>query len=266
VTPVVKRTRLDAAIVERGLAESRARAQALILGGGVTVDETVVTRPAHPVDEEARIALVHEPMPFVSRGGYKLRHALEVFDVQAEGAVVLDVGASTGGFTDVALQAGASRVYAVDVGYGQLAWTLRNDPRVVVMERTNIRHLESLPERPDLAVIDTSFISLRQVLPPVLGLLRDGGDTIALIKPQFEAGKGRVGRGGVVRDPEVWKDVLQTVLSFATASGWTVLGLDRSPIRGPAGNVEFLTHLRAGADVTAIDVDAAIATVLAGVE
>jgi 23S rRNA (cytidine1920-2'-O)/16S rRNA (cytidine1409-2'-O)-methyltransferase len=263
---VTSRTRLDAAVVAHGLAESRARAQALILGGGITVDGTVVTRPAYPVGESARIALVHEPMPFVSRGGYKLHHAIEAFSLDFKDAIVLDVGASTGGFTDVALQSGAACVYAVDVGYGQLAWTLRNDERVVVMERTNIRHLESLPNQPDIAVIDTSFISLRQVLPPVRRLLRTGGECVALIKPQFEAGKGRVGRGGVVRDRRVWSDVLRTVLSFAAGSGWTVRALDRSPIRGPAGNVEFLTQLRNETSQDGIDVDEAIERVLAELE
>jgi 23S rRNA (cytidine1920-2'-O)/16S rRNA (cytidine1409-2'-O)-methyltransferase len=259
---VADRRRLDAAVVERGLAESRARAQALILGGGVTVDGTVVTKPANPVTDEAQIALVREPMPYVSRGGLKLRHALDAFAVRIEDAIVLDVGASTGGFTDVVLQAGARRVYAIDVGYGQLAWTLRNDNRVVVMERTNIRHLTTLPEQADLAVIDTSFISLTLVLPPVAALLKEDGEVVALIKPQFEAGKGRVGRGGVVRDPAIWREVLIAVLTFAHETRWEVVGLTRSPIRGPAGNVEFLVHLSRGDRSHEIDVGSAIEAVL----
>jgi 23S rRNA (cytidine1920-2'-O)/16S rRNA (cytidine1409-2'-O)-methyltransferase len=238
-----QRVRLDIEVASRGLAESRARAQAIIMGGGVTVDGQVVTRPSQPVTVDSVIALVHEPMPYVSRGGLKLRHALDEFEIKVQGVVAADIGASTGGFTDVLLQAGAARVYAIDVGYGQLAWTLRNDPRVVVMERTNIRYVESLPERPTVAAIDTSFISLRQVLPPVQALLAPDSDAVSLIKPQFEAGKRRVGKGGVVRDPAVWKDVLTTVLTFAMADGWRVIGLTRSPISGPAGNIEFLAHL-----------------------
>lgn len=237
------RQRLDAAVVQRGLAETRARAQALILGGGVTVDGQAVNKPATPVAPDAVIELVIPPLPYASRGGLKLRHALERFRLQVRNAVAIDVGASTGGFTDVLLEAGAARVYAIDVGYGQLAWRLRNDPRVVVMERTNIRAVESLPEPADLAVIDVSFISLRLVLPRVAALLRSDGEAVALVKPQFEAGRERVGKKGVVRDPEVWREVLTRVLTFAEDTGWRVRGVARSPILGPAGNVEFLAHL-----------------------
>lgn len=237
------KVRLDALAVERGLAESRARAQAIIMGGGITVDGVVVTKPAHTVAAGSTLALVKEPMPYVSRGGLKLRHALDHFELEVEGKVALDVGASTGGFTDVLLRAGCARVYAIDVGYGQLAWTLRNDARVVVLERTNIRHLTELPDLASLAVIDVSFISLRQILPPVQRLLTVPSDVVALIKPPFEAGKGRVGKKGVVRDPNVWRDVLEMVLAFAIESGWQIRGLERSPILGPAGNVEFLMHL-----------------------
>jgi 23S rRNA (cytidine1920-2'-O)/16S rRNA (cytidine1409-2'-O)-methyltransferase len=241
-----RRQRLDAAVVERGLAESRARAQALIGGGAIAVDGEVVTKAGASVESKSRVELVREPMPYVSRGGLKLKHALDRFDVAVEGRVATDVGASTGGFTDVLLRAGAARVYAIDVGYGQLAWPLRNDERVVVMERTNIRHLESLPELVQLAVVDTSFISLRQVLPTVARLLESGGDAVVLIKPQFEAGRDQVGKKGVVRSPAVWAEVLYGVLEWAQGNGWSVLGLERSPIHGPAGNVEFLAHLRAG--------------------
>jgi 23S rRNA (cytidine1920-2'-O)/16S rRNA (cytidine1409-2'-O)-methyltransferase len=259
----VARPRLDALVVERGLAESRARAQALILGGGVEVDGRVVTKPGTLVSQDADIRLLREPVPYVSRGGLKLAHALERFHVNVAGAVAADVGASTGGFTDVLLKAGASRVYALDVGYGQLAWTLRNDPRVVVMERTNIRYVDKLPEPLDVVVIDVSFISLALVLPVVRRLLRPGGAAICLIKPQFEAGRSRVGRGGIVRDPKVWSEVLRSVLEQARKLDFRVRGLVRSPIRGPAGNVEFLAHLAMG-ESESIDVDHAITRVLHG--
>lgn len=256
------RARLDVLVVERRLAETRARAQALILGGGVTADGAVVTKPGTLFPPDVVVALVREPLPYVSRGGLKLAHALSQFEVRTDGVVAADVGASTGGFTDVLLQAGAARVYAIDVGYGQLAWTLRNDGRVIVMERTNIRRLRSLPEPVDLAAVDVSFISLRQVLPAVQPLLRPGGDAICLIKPQFEAGRGKVGRKGVVRDPAVWREVLLGVLRFAAETGWTVAGLGRSPVLGPAGNVEFLTHLTMRPDISALILEPAIDEIL----
>lgn len=255
------RRRLDAVVVERGLAESRARAQALIGGGAIAVNGEIVTRAAAPVDSDAVVELVREPMPYVSRGGLKLKHALDRFDVPVNGRVAADIGASTGGFTDVLLRAGAVRVYSIDVGYGQLAWTLRNDERVVVMERTNIRHLESLPEPVQLAVADTSFISLRQVLPTVARLLLPDGDAVVLIKPQFEAGREQVGKKGVVRSPVVWAEVLYSVLEWSLANGWSVLGLERSPIHGPAGNVEFLSHLRRG-EAASIDLRTSISGVV----
>lgn len=256
-----KRQRLDAAVVERGLAESRARAQSLIGGGAISVNGEVVTRASAPVQPGALVELVREPRPYVSRGGTKLKHALDRFDVPVEGRVAADIGASTGGFTDVLLRAGASRVYAIDVGYGQLAWPLRNDDRVVVMERTNIRHLQSLPEPVQLVVVDTSFISLRQVLPAAARLLVPGGDAVVLIKPQFEAGREQVGKKGVVRSPAVWAEVLYGVLEWAQVNGWSVLGLERSPIHGPAGNVEFLAQLKLGRG-RSIDLAAAITRVL----
>jgi 23S rRNA (cytidine1920-2'-O)/16S rRNA (cytidine1409-2'-O)-methyltransferase len=239
-----RQQRLDAVVVERGLAETRARAQALIMGGAVTVDGRTVTKPATAIAPGASVELVSQPIPYVSRGGLKLHHALDQFKVNVSGLVAIDVGASTGGFTDVLLEAGATRVYAIDVGYGQLAWRLRNDPRVTVMERTNIRHVTGLPEPGSLAAIDVSFISLRMVLPTVGSLLAQGAHAIPLIKPQFEAGREKVGKKGVVRDPVVWQQVLREVLTFAVDGGWTVLGLVRSPIVGPAGNVEFLAHLK----------------------
>jgi 23S rRNA (cytidine1920-2'-O)/16S rRNA (cytidine1409-2'-O)-methyltransferase len=256
------RQRLDVAVVERGLAESRARAQALIGGGGITVNGEVVTRAAMLVDAGDELALAQEPMPYVSRGGLKLAHALPEFHVSASGLVALDAGASTGGFTDVLLQAGARRVYAVDVGYGQLAWTLRTDPRVVVMERTNIRTLESLPEPVDLAVADLSFISLRLVLPVIARLLAPHGEAIVLIKPQFEAGREQVGKKGVVREPAVWAGVLRTVLGAAIEDRWRLRGLTRSPVRGPAGNVEFLAHLSRDPGAETVDLGPAVERVV----
>lgn len=256
--------RLDALVVERGLAETRARAQAIIHGGGIAVNDRVVTKPGALVASDARVVLLKQPLPYVSRGGLKLEHVLDRFDVHVSGRVALDVGASTGGFTDVLLQRHAARVYAIDVGYGQLAWKLRSDPRVVVMERTNIRKLEQLPEAANLAVIDVSFISLRQVLPHVKALLAPASDVVALIKPQFEAGRERVGKNGVVRSHEVWVDVLSEVLGWCSARGWSVLGLERSPIRGPAGNVEFLVHLRVPPAPPSIDLTVAIRRVVEG--
>jgi len=185
---------------------------------------------------------------FVGRGGLKLDHALDEFVVDPSGRVCADIGASTGGFTDCLLQRGAERVYAIDVGYGQLDWRLRNDPRVVVMERINARYLESLPEPVSLVVMDVSFISLRAVMPAVQRLIVDGGDVVALVKPQFEAGKGRVGKGGIVRDPEVHRDVLTSFASWLSESGQELLGVIASPIRGAEGNVEFLAHLRLCSD------------------
>lgn len=257
------RTRLDALVVERKLAESRARAQAVILGGGVSVNGVVVTKPGSLFPSEATVALVSEPMPYVSRGGLKLEHALDSFGLDVNGLIAMDVGASTGGFTDVLLKRGAARVYAIDVGYGQLAWALRQDPRVIVMERTNIRHVASLPERIELGVVDVSFISLRTVVPAFSPLLADRAEIVALIKPQFEAGRGHVGKKGVVRDPDVWQRVLSDVLVACSTAGWNLAGLERSPILGPAGNVEFLAHLYRGTEGSAYDLAPAIGRVVA---
>lgn len=240
--PAAKR-RLDVVLVERGLVASREQARARILAGSVEIDGQVVTKPGALVPAEAAVAL-RAPPRYVSRGGEKLAHALARFGIDVAGRVALDAGASTGGFTDCLLQHGARRVYAIDVGYGQLHWRLRQDPRVVVMERVNLRHLQRLPEPVDLATLDLSFISLRLVLPVVWRLLRPGGEVVALVKPQFEAGRREVGRGGVVRDPRVHAAVLRDLLAWATTHGFTVLGLTASPLRGPAGNVEFLLHLR----------------------
>jgi 23S rRNA (cytidine1920-2'-O)/16S rRNA (cytidine1409-2'-O)-methyltransferase len=238
------RTRLDVALVQRGLAETRERAQALILAGAVSVDDRAATRPSQPIEGEARIAVRSEALPYVSRGGLKLAAALDHWRLDPAGCVALDVGASTGGFTDVLLQRGARRVYAVDVGYGQLDYGLRNDPRVIVMERTNVRYLTELPETPDFAVADVSFISLRLALPPVFRLLAERAWLVALIKPQFEAGRAQVGKGGIVRDPGVHREVLARLAAWSAEQPWRMLDVMQSPIRGTAGNVEFLSLWR----------------------
>ncbi len=244
--------RLDVALTERGLAATRARARALILAGEVTVNGQVENKAGALVDDTAQIAL-RAALPYVSRGGLKLAHALDAFALAVAGRICLDAGASTGGFTDCLLQRGAARVYAVDVGYGQLDWRLRSDSRVVVMERTNIRYLESLPEQPDLCVVDVSFISLRLVLPVLLRVSAPAADCVALVKPQFEAGRGLVGKGGVVRDPDVHRQVLGDVIASSMEIGWRPRGLTRSPITGPAGNVEFLLWLSKAGEAEVVD-------------
>ncbi len=240
-----RRVRLDQLLVERGLAESRAKAQALIRAGQVLVDGRVVDKPGTPVPRDAEVVLKARPR-YVSRGGEKLEAALRAFDIDPHGKVCLDVGASTGGFTDCLLQHGARRVHAVDVGRGLLHWRLRNDPRVVVHEGVNARYLrpEEIGEPVDLAAVDVSFISLRLILPALVGIVRPKGDVIALVKPQFEAGRDKVGRGGVVRDPGVHREVVAGIARFAEEElGWSVAGAIRSPLLGPAGNVEFFLHL-----------------------
>lgn len=249
--------RLDLLLVERGLAETRERAQALILAGEVVIGGQVANKAGTQVDIAAQIE-VRAPLPYVSRGGYKLAGALDAFKVEPRGFVCADIGASTGGFTDVLLQRGASKVYAIDVGYGQLAWKLRQDPRVVVMDRINARHLESLPEPVDLVVIDVSFISLEQILRVAQTLLKPNGEIIALIKPQFEAGRDQVGRGGIVRDPHVHRAVLTRVAGFAESFGLQAAGLIRSPIKGTEGNTEFLIHLRRERGMSPSELGAAI--------
>lgn len=249
-----KKQRIDLLMVERGLCSSRTEAQRLIMAGEVRVDEQVVTKSGTRVPIQASISIA-QGLPFVSRGGFKLQAALDAFSVPVAHQVVADVGASTGGFTDCLLQRGAQRVYAIDVGYGQLAWSLRNDERVIVMERTNARYLEALPEPVHLATIDVSFISLTLILPRVREWLPTGGAVIALIKPQFEAGRKQVGKGGVVRDPAVHRQVLVRILGWADQNGLPPQGLIRSPIKGPAGNVEFLAHMvkssSGGTDISA---------------
>jgi 23S rRNA (cytidine1920-2'-O)/16S rRNA (cytidine1409-2'-O)-methyltransferase len=247
--------RLDSLLVERGLAESREKAQALILAGEVSVAGKVIDKAGTPVPEASEIAIAHG-LQYVSRGGLKLAHALGAFRLDPAGVVAADIGASTGGFTDCLLQNGAARVYAVDVGYGLLHWRLRTDPRVVTIERTNARYLTSLPEAIDVATVDVSFISLTLVLPAVARVLKQEGQVVALVKPQFEAGRTQVGRGGVVRDPEVHKQVLRRLLEWAGREGWRVRAATPSPILGPAGNREFLALLtREGATLATEDVD-----------
>ncbi len=244
---LVPRERLDLVLVTRGLAPSRERARALILAGKVMVAGQTVTKAGHPVPTEAEVTLREQDHPYVSRGALKLVKGLDHFGIDPAGKTALDVGASTGGFTDVLLRRGAARVYAIDVGYGQLAWSLRSDPRVVVIERANVRSMEPerVPEPCDLAVIDVSFISLTLVLPAVTALLRPpaGKPIVALIKPQFEAGRDNVGKGGVVRDPEARLGAVEKVRSWAAAQGYGVSEAVESPITGPAGNVEYLVLL-----------------------
>jgi 23S rRNA (cytidine1920-2'-O)/16S rRNA (cytidine1409-2'-O)-methyltransferase len=231
--------RLDVLLAKRGLAESRSKAQALIMAGKVRVNGQVMAKVGTQVSTEADIS-IESDLPYVSRGGLKLAAALDAFHIDPSGAICADVGVSTGGFTDVLLQRGAARVYAIDVGYGQLAWKLRQNERVVVMERTNARYLETLPEPINLVTIDASFISLKLLLPRVIKWLKQPGLIIALVKPQFEASKTQVGKGGVVRDRAVHRQVLENTVSYAQALDLTVLGLIPSPITGPAGNYEFL--------------------------
>src|SRR6185437_10822142 len=235
--------RLDALLVERGLAETRTRAQALILAGLVWSGERRLDKPGTTLDAAAPLELRGREHPWVSRGGVKLAHALAHFAIDAKDRIALDIGASTGGFSDVLLTEGARHVYAVDVGHGQLAWKLRNDPRVTVLERVNARHLtrEQIPEAPDLITCDASFIGLETVLPAALDLAAPKARLVALIKPQFEVGKGRVGKGGVVRDPTLHREVCDRIVAWLAAQpGWQVQGVTESPIHGPDGNVEFL--------------------------
>jgi 23S rRNA (cytidine1920-2'-O)/16S rRNA (cytidine1409-2'-O)-methyltransferase len=237
------KTRLDVALVERGLAETRAAAQRLVMAGLVFSNDKRLDKAGHGIEADTPIEVRGQPHPYVSRGGLKLEKALDHFAIPVAGRVALDVGASTGGFTDCLLQRGVEKVYAVDVGTNQLAWKLRSDPRVVSMERTNIRDVTMvlIPEPVDLIVCDASFIGLRTALPAALALAAPGAHLAALIKPQFEVGKGRVGRGGIVREPELHREVCDTIATWlGEQPGWNVLGVIESPITGAEGNKEFL--------------------------
>jgi 23S rRNA (cytidine1920-2'-O)/16S rRNA (cytidine1409-2'-O)-methyltransferase len=237
------RKRIDILMVERGLADSRAKAQALVLAGKVLVDGRPVAKPGISVDSEAAIAVTRPP-PFVGRGGVKLEHALGQFGLDVSSLAVADIGASTGGFTDCLLQKGARRVYAIDVGYGQIDYRLRHDKRVVVMERVNARYSVNLPEKVDIATVDLSFISLAKVLPSVAGVVRPGGQLVVLVKPQFEARREEVGKGGVIKDPQIHARVIGRFVSWATDHGFRLGGLVASPVEGAAGNREFFVLLR----------------------
>ena len=242
--------RLDQYLVQNGLVQSRERAKALIMAGVVFVNQQKVDKAGEMIKEDAVVEVRGHDIGYVSRGGLKLEKALQIFPISVEGKVVADIGASTGGFTDCALQNGAAKVYAIDVGYGQLAWKLRNDERVVNMERTNVRYLEadSLPEQVDAATIDVAFISLDKILPAVHKILKPEGFVVALIKPQFEAGKEKVGKKGVVRDLNVHLEVVENVINLAVENGFSVMGLQFSPIKGPEGNIEYLIYLNKSAN------------------
>ena len=240
-----QKERLDVLLVQQGFCDSRTKAQALIMSGEVYVDDQRCDKAGTPVLTTAQIEVRGNACPYVSRGGLKLEKALRDFGVDPTGYVCSDSGASTGGFTDCLLQKGAKKVFAIDVGYGQLAWSIRTDPRVVCMERTNIRYVtpEQLGEPLDLSVVDVSFISLKIVLPAIRELLKPDGQVLCLIKPQFEAGREKVGKKGVVREPETHKEVLDGFVTLAGDLGFTILGLTFSPVKGPEGNIEFLGHL-----------------------
>lgn len=257
----MKKIRLDQLVFDLGLAESRERAKTTVMSGHVFVNGQRADKPGMQVSPDIKVEIKGTALPYVSRGGLKLEKALKVFPIDVNDKVCIDCGASTGGFTDVLLKNGAAKVYSVDVGYGQLAWSLRNDERVVNMERTNIRYISSelIPEPLDICVMDLSFISVKLVLPAVCALLKDNAQLVCLIKPQFEAGREEVGKKGVVRDKAVHLSVIESVLSFAPTVGMTVMGLDFSPIKGPEGNREYLCYMKKGVqEAGPIDVAAVV--------
>jgi 23S rRNA (cytidine1920-2'-O)/16S rRNA (cytidine1409-2'-O)-methyltransferase len=243
---VTRKERLDKLLVEKGMVQSRERARALIMEGKVATDGQTIEKPGTLVKVDAHLQIQGEDHPYVSRGGLKLEGALKALKFDLEGKVVIDVGASTGGFTDCVLQKGAKKVYAIDVGYGQLAWKLQKDPRVINLERRNIRYLkrEEVPEEADLILVDTSFISIEKFLSHLVQFLKEGGDLLCLIKPQFEVGKGEVGRGGVVKDSSLHQKVVDRVSQFSRGLGLTVRGIIESPLLGPKGNKEFFIRLK----------------------
>ena len=257
----MKKIRLDQLVFDLGLVESRERAKTTVMSGLVFVNGQRADKPGMQVSPDVNVEVKGTALPYVSRGGLKLEKALKVFPIDVNDKVCIDCGASTGGFTDVLLKNGAAKVYSVDVGYGQLAWSLRNDERVVNMERTNIRYISSelIPEPLDICVMDLSFISVKLVLPAVCALLKDNAQLVCLIKPQFEAGREEVGKKGVVRDKAVHLSVIESVLSFAPTVGMTVMGLDFSPIKGPEGNREYLCYMKKGVqEAGPIDVAAVV--------
>ena len=243
---MAKKERLDKLLVEKGIAASGEKARALIMAGKVAVEGKMIDKPGTRIDSEVPIQIRGEASPYVSRGGKKLEGALKAFDIDPRGLVVMDVGASTGGFTDCVLQKGARKVYAVDVGYGQLAWKLLKDPRVMSLERRNIRYLQrdEVGEEVDLILIDTSFISIEKFLAHLIEFLKRGGTILGLIKPQFEVGKGEVGKGGVVRDPALHQKVIDQISNFCRGLELEILGVTESPLLGPKGNKEFFIYLR----------------------
>ena len=247
--------RLDQYLVDQGLVPSRSMAQSVIMAGEVFVNGQKASKAGESITGEEQIELRSKTLQYVSRGGLKLEKAMQVFPVQLQDKVCMDIGASTGGFTDCMLQNGASKVYAIDVGYGQLAWKLRQDERVINLERTNVRYVteEQVTDKVDFFSVDVSFISLKLVLPVAYSLLQESGQGVCLIKPQFEAGRDKVGKKGVVRDPEVHKEVIERVISFTKEIGFSVLGLDYSPVKGPEGNIEYLMYV--GKTGTSVEVD-----------
>ena len=249
--------RLDTAVVERGLAESRERAKRLILAGEVTISGSAQVKPGQLISPETEI-VVKQPLRYVSRGGLKLEKALQVFQVDVSGKIAIDVGASTGGFTDCLLQHGAKFVYAVDVGHGQLAWKIRQDSRVCIIEKTNIRTIDvnRFERAVEIGVVDVSFISLQKVLPILIQIVDCTGEVLALVKPQFEAGREHVGKGGVVREAAVHVQVLHNLIQFIHGRNLSVMGISHSPIRGPAGNIEYLIWFRTGSEASAVDWEA----------
>lgn len=240
------RQRIDILLVEKGLETSRERAKALVMAGIVYADNEKIEKPGQEVPIEANVEVRGQTLRYVSRGGLKLEKAISKFGLNLENSTCMDIGASTGGFTDCMLQNGAKKVYSIDVGYGQLAWKLRTDSRVVCLERTNVRHLteEQVPEPIDFFSVDVSFISLTLVLPVAYHFLKENGEAVCLIKPQFEAGKGKVGKKGVVREPEIHIEVIKKIIDFVTENRFSVLGLDFSPVKGPEGNIEYLLYIK----------------------
>lgn len=251
----MSKKRLDIIVYELGLAESREKAKALIMSGMIYADNQKSDKPGTLYSEDTKIELRGNKLPYVSRGGLKLEKAIHTFSLNLSGKITMDIGASTGGFTDCMLQNGAVKVYSVDVGYGQLAWKLRNDERVINLERTNARYLthEQIPDNINFFSVDVAFISLCLVLEPIYQLLSENGEGVCLIKPQFEAGREKVGKNGVVRDPNVHIEVIEKIYRFCIEHNFTVLGLDYSPIKGPEGNIEYLIHIRRSNGNTAID-------------